>query len=103
MDSTIIIIAVVAGAAWIGFRRWRGQRVSTEPVTPQAAPPLNLAHKAFAHGNTCLSEGKFDEAITSFHQARELNPKHPHVAGRLAEVERQQRAAGVVAPVNSTA
>jgi predicted negative regulator of RcsB-dependent stress response len=103
MESTIIIMAVVAGAGWIGYRRWRGQRVSAEPATSQAVPPQNLAHKAFAHGNTCLAEGKFAEATTSFHQALELNPKHPHVAGRLAEVERQQRAAGVTAPVNSTA
>jgi cytochrome c-type biogenesis protein CcmH/NrfG len=36
-------------------------------------------------------EGKFTEAIAAFHQAREIDPKHPHVAGRLAEVERQQQ------------
>ena len=24
----------------------------------------------------------------AFHQARELEPKHPHAAGRLAEIER---------------
>jgi hypothetical protein len=98
VESLIVITAIVACAAWIVFRRWRGQRVYTEPVTPQATPPQNLAHEAFAHGNTCLSEGKFAEAVAAFHQARELNPKHPHVAGRLAEVERQQRAAGVITP-----
>ena len=103
MESTIIVMAIVAGAGWIGFRRWRGQRAYAAPVTPQAIPPQNLAHKAFTHANTCLAQGKFAEAIAAFHQARELNPKHPHVAGRLAEVERQQQAAAVITPVNSTA
>jgi cytochrome c-type biogenesis protein CcmH/NrfG len=46
-------------------------------------------------------EGKFDDARTAFHQAREIEPKHPHVAGRLAEVERQQ-AASAVAPAHET-
>jgi hypothetical protein len=51
--------------------------------------PENLVHKAFVHGNTRLMERKFTEAIAAFHQAREIDPKHPHVTGRLAEVERQ--------------
>jgi hypothetical protein len=42
-------------------------------------------------------EGKFAEAIAAFHQARELKPKHPHIAGRLAEVERQQQEASAMA------
>jgi hypothetical protein len=46
-------------------------------------------------------EGKFDEARAAFHQARVLEPKHPHVAGRLAEVDRQQ-VASAVAPANTT-
>lgn len=100
MESTIIIMAIVA-VGWIGLRRWRGQRAYVEPAAPQAISPQILAHKAFAYGNTCLAQGKFTEATTAFHQARDLNPKHPHVAGRLAEVERQQQAAGVIAPLNS--
>jgi predicted negative regulator of RcsB-dependent stress response len=98
VESIIIIMAIIACAGWIGFSRWRGQRASAEPVTPQAIPPQNLAHEAFAHGNTYLAEGKFAEATAAFHQASELNPKHPHVAGRLAEVERRQRAARVITP-----
>jgi cytochrome c-type biogenesis protein CcmH/NrfG len=45
-----------------------------------------------------LAEGKFAEATAAFHQARELEPKHPHVAARLAEVERRQQAAGAMSP-----
>jgi hypothetical protein len=47
-------------------------------------------------------EGKFDEAIAAFHQARELEPKHPHVAGRLAEVARRQQEASVMALASAT-
>ena len=54
-------------------------------------PRETLAHEAFAHGNACLVAGRFAEAIAAFHQARELNPKHPYVAARLAEVERCSR------------
>jgi cytochrome c-type biogenesis protein CcmH/NrfG len=55
------------------------------------------AHEAFALnafmlGNTYLAEGKFAEARTHFLGARELDPKRPHVAERLAEVERRQQA-----------
>lgn len=53
------------------------------------------------HGNTCLAAGQFADAITAFHQARELNPKHPYVAARLAEVERRQQAAGATPPVTT--
>ena len=48
------------------------------------------------HGNTVA--GQFADAIAAFHQARELNPKHPYVATRLAEAERQQQAAGATPP-----
>jgi cytochrome c-type biogenesis protein CcmH/NrfG len=61
-----------------------------------------LAHKAFVHGNTCLMEEKFTEAIAAFHQARELDPNHPHVAGRLVEAERQQQAASPMALASAT-
>jgi cytochrome c-type biogenesis protein CcmH/NrfG len=46
-------------------------------------------------------EGKFDEARAAFHQALTLEPKHPHVAGRLAEVDRQQ-VASAMALANTT-
>jgi cytochrome c-type biogenesis protein CcmH/NrfG len=65
-------------------------------------PRENSALKAFVHGNTCLKEGKFAEATAAFHQARELEPKHPHIAGRLAEVERQRQSASATVPADST-
>jgi cytochrome c-type biogenesis protein CcmH/NrfG len=40
-----------------------------------------------------LAEVRFPEAIVAFQQARELTPKHPYIAGRLAEVARRQQAA----------
>ena len=65
-------------------------------------PRETLAHEAFMHGNSCVVAGQFAEAIAAFHQARELNPKHPYVATRLAEVERRQQAAGATPPVDTS-
>ena len=48
-----------------------------------------------------LTAGQFADAIAVFHQAQELNPQHPSVAARLAEVERQQQAAGATPPVTT--
>jgi tetratricopeptide (TPR) repeat protein len=62
-------------------------------VAPGAIPPEALALKAFTQGNSYLAEGKFPEAIAAFHQAREIDPKRPYVADRIAEAERQQQAA----------
>jgi cytochrome c-type biogenesis protein CcmH/NrfG len=59
-------------------------------------PQKNVAHKAFMHGNSCVAEGDFAEAIAAFRQARELDPTHPHVAARLADAERRQRAASTM-------
>jgi len=61
-------------------------------------PRETLALDAFAHGNSYLAEGKFDEAIAAFNQARELDPKRAHVANRLAEVERRQQVARATLP-----
>jgi hypothetical protein len=91
MKSLVVIMVIVVCAGWVVWRRYR-DRTSTGGVSPEAIPRENFALKAFAHGNTCLAEGKFAEATAAFHQARELEPTHPHVAGRLAEVERQQAA-----------
>jgi cytochrome c-type biogenesis protein CcmH/NrfG len=44
--------------------------------------------------------GQFATAIAAFGQAQELDPKHPYVAARLAEVKRQQRAARSTLPVD---
>ena len=99
MGNVVVILVAVVGVGWIVSRWYRGR---TATVQPEDKPRENLALKAFAHGNTCLMEGKFDEATAAFHQAHELEPKHPHIAGRLAEVERQRQAASTMAPAKST-
>jgi len=102
MVSVVMLVVVVlgiGGIVWMRRRRWQAY---TNSASPQAIPRETLVLHAFAHGNSCLAAGKFDEAIAAFHQARELNPKHPHVAGRLAEVERRQQAASATPLVNAT-
>jgi hypothetical protein len=93
MGIVVSMVAVVVCAGWIMWRRRHRGQASTAAVPPENMPRENFALKAFAHGNTCLAEGKFAEATAAFHQTRELEPKHPHVAGRLAEAERWQQAA----------
>ena len=66
-------------------------------------PRETLAHEAFVHGNTCLVAGQFAEAVAAFRQAQELNPNHPYVAARLAEVERRQQAASATPPGDTPA
>ena len=80
-------------------RRWHAY---TTPVSPGVIPGETSALNAFAYGNSCLAAGKFAEATAAFHQALEIEPKHPHVASRLAEVERRQQAASATPPVNVT-
>ena len=94
-----VIVLCIGGIVWRRRRRWHAY---TTPVSPGTIPRETLALRAFAHGNSCLAEGKFTEAIDAFQQAREIEPKHPHVAGRLAEVERQQQAASATLLANST-
>jgi hypothetical protein len=102
MGSVVVIMVIVVCAGGIVWWRRRRGHASTTAASPEGMPRENLALKAFAHGNTCLVEGKFAEATAAFHQARELEPTHPHIAGRLAEVERRQQAASATAPANST-
>jgi Flp pilus assembly protein TadD len=92
MGSVVVIMVIVVCAGGIVWWRRRRGHASTAAASPDSMPRENVALKAFAHGNTCLAEGKFAEATAAFHQARELEPKHPHVAARLAEVERRQAA-----------
>jgi predicted negative regulator of RcsB-dependent stress response len=99
MISTILIIAIVAGAGWFVWRRWSAGRT---PITPQPSEdrsPQTLAYKAFLRGNTCLAAGQFADATAAFEQARTLDPKRPYVAERLAEVARRQHAASAPVPV----
>jgi cytochrome c-type biogenesis protein CcmH/NrfG len=49
-----------------------------------------------------LAAEQFADAIAAFHRAREIDPKHPHVTGRLAEVARRQHAAIVTPLGNAT-
>jgi tetratricopeptide (TPR) repeat protein len=98
MMGPIILVAILIGAAWILWRRRaRRYRPAASPASPSVAAET-LALEAFAHGNTCLAEGRFDEAIAAFQRARELDPKRPHVAERLAEVARRQQAASPSPP-----
>jgi tetratricopeptide (TPR) repeat protein len=93
MTSMIILVCIGLCIGWIVWMRRRRARVYTAPPPPGGILRETLALDAFAHGNSYLAEGKFDEAIAAFHQARELDPKRAHVAERLAEVERRQHAA----------
>jgi len=102
MVSVVMIVVIGLCIGWIVWMRRRRWPTYAPAVSPGAIPRENLVIKAFAHGNACLAAGKFAEAITAFHQVLELAPKHPHVAGRLAEVERQQHAASATPPINAT-
>ena len=93
MISSIFIIVVIAGAGWLAWRRWRDWRTPLATRPSAGIAPETLALEAFTHGNTCLAEGKFADAIAAFQRARELDPKRLHVADRLAEAERRQAAA----------
>jgi len=94
MITVIVVIAVILGGGWFVWRR-RG-RSPAASATPAGMTPENLAFEAFTHGNTCLAAGQFDEATASFQRSRELDPKRPHVAERLAEVARRQQAASAL-------
>jgi tetratricopeptide (TPR) repeat protein len=100
--SMIILVAIGLCTGWIVWMRRHGARAYTATVPPGGMSHEALALDAFAHGNSYLAEGKFDEAIAAFHQARELDPKRAHVAERLAEVERRQHAASAALPTNGS-
>ena len=94
-----VIVLCIGGIVWMRRRRWHAY---TTPSSPGTIPRETLALRAFAQGNSCLAEGKFTEAIAAFQQALEIEPKHPHVAGRLAEVARRQQAASATLLVHPT-
>jgi tetratricopeptide (TPR) repeat protein len=99
-----VIMLVIIGLSIVGFvwMRRRHARAYIAPVLSGGVSRETLALDAFAHGNTYLAEGKFDEATAAFHKSRELDPKRAHVADRLAEVQRRQHAAGVTRPITVT-
>jgi hypothetical protein len=88
---------IQVGSFWMGPRCGHAYTTPASPVTPRET----LALQAFTHGNSCLAAGQCADAIAAFHQARALEPTHPYVAGRLAEVERRQHAASATPPVNA--
>jgi predicted Zn-dependent protease len=93
MVSVIVVLAIIVGGGWIIWRRRSRWPTASELSPSEGIRPETLAFEAFTHGNTCLAAGKFADAIAAFQRARELDPKRPHVADRLAEVERRQHAA----------
>jgi predicted TPR repeat methyltransferase len=92
MVSVIVIIAIVGGVGWMVWRRRSRGPSAAASGTPAGMAPERQAFEAFTHGNTRLAEGKFAEATAAFRRSRELDPKRPHVAERLAEVARRQHA-----------
>jgi predicted negative regulator of RcsB-dependent stress response len=99
MISTILIVAIIAGAGWFVWRRWTAGHTPINPLPSEDRSPQTLAYKAFVHGNTCLAAGQWADATAAFEQARTLYPKRPYVAERLAVVARRQHAAAAPVPV----
>jgi hypothetical protein len=93
MVSIIVVVAILGGIGWMVWKRRGHWQPATASGTPEGLAPERQAFEAFTHGNTCLAEGKFTEATAAFQRSRELDPKRPHVAERLAEVARRQSAA----------
>jgi tetratricopeptide repeat protein len=91
MITVILVIAAVLGAGWIMWGRQSRRYTPVASATPGGLTPEGQAFEAFTHGNTCLAAGQFAEATAAFQRARELDPKRPHVAERLAEVARRQQ------------
>ena len=100
MAILVVLLLLYAGRiVWI--RRHHGPAGS--PLKPRQFHDFSaLAQQAFTHGDSCLAAGQFAGALTAFHQARTLDPTHPHVADRLAEVERRQHAVSATPLVNAT-
>jgi hypothetical protein len=93
MITVILVIAVVLGVGWTVWRRRGRWHMPAVSATSAGMTPESLAFEAFTHGNSCLAAGQFAEATEAFQRARDLDPKRPHVAERLAEVARRQQAA----------
>ena len=83
MLSVVAVAVIVMGAGWIGWRRRGRWRMPTASQPLAGKSPATLAFEAFTHGNSCLAEGKFADAIAAFQRARELDPKRLHVADRV--------------------
>ncbi|MGE3539676.1 MAG: glucoamylase family protein [Candidatus Tectimicrobiota bacterium] len=89
MTGLVILAVLILCVGWILWRRRRCTRADTTAGPPGGMPHEPLVLDALARGNSYLGEGKFDATMAASPQARALEPKHPHVAGRLAAVERR--------------
>ena len=87
MGIVIVMLVIIAGVGWIAWKRRRRQQAHAFCISSQGRPTESVAHNAFVHGNTCLMEGKFDEARAAFHQARDLEPTHVHIDARLLQLD----------------
>jgi hypothetical protein len=97
MVSLVFIVTVALVALILLVRRgWWQTRTAQRP--PEGIPHETLALEAFMQGNADLAGEKFPEAMSAFHRARELDPKRPHVADRLAEVARRLHAVTATLP-----
>ena len=101
MVSVIVVLALI-GVGWMLWRRRGRWHTPAASGLPAGMTPEDLAFEAFRHGNTCLAAGQLADATAAFERARELDPKRPHVAERLAEVARRQHAASTQAAANSS-
>ena len=99
MISIIFMVAIVAGIGWFVWRHWTDWRTPIRRQPSAEPSPQTRAFEAFAHGNTCVAEGRFADATAAFQRAGTLDPKRPYVAERLAEVDRRHHAASAPAPV----
>jgi hypothetical protein len=99
MISIIFVVAIIAGAGWFVWRRWKDWRTPTGLLPSAERSAQTRAFEAFTHGNSCLAAGQFADATAAFERARMLDPKRPFVAERLAEVVRRQHAASAPAPI----
>jgi hypothetical protein len=97
MVSLVFMVTVAVVALILLVRRgWWQTRTVQRP--PAGIPHETLALEAFMQGNADLAGEKFPEARAAFQRARELDPKRPHVADRLAEVARRQHAVTATLP-----
>jgi hypothetical protein len=58
----IAMPVIVVGARSIAWRRRHYRQTYALRFSSPGRTHENVAHKAFAHGNMCMMEGKFDEA-----------------------------------------
>ena len=87
-------MTIANGRRIVGLRlaSWGWRRTRIVQLPSQGIPRETLALDVFMQGNTYSAEEKFPEATTAYHRAQELDPKHAHVAERLAEEVRRHHA-----------